>query len=54
MLLSPFIKAGTTSAVPYNHYSLLRSIEDQFGLAHLGYAGQDKLRAFGSDVFTAR
>ena len=54
VLLSPFIKPGTTSAMPYNHYSLLRSIEDQFGLAHLGYAGQDKLRALGSDVFTAR
>lgn len=54
VLLSPFIKPGTTSAVPYNHYSLLRSIEDQFGLGHLGYAGQAGLRALGSDVFTAR
>lgn len=37
---------------PYNHYSLLRTIEDLFGLPHLGYAGQPGLKAFGSDVFT--
>ncbi len=24
--------------VPYNHYSMLRSVEDIFGLTHLGYA----------------
>jgi phosphatidylinositol-3-phosphatase len=40
------------SNVPYNHYSLLRSIEDVFGLAHLGYAGQAGLASFGRDVFT--
>ena len=45
---------GTVSSVPYNHYALLRWVEDQFGLAHLGYAGQAGLRTFGSDVFTAR
>ena len=51
VLLSSFIRAGTISEVPYNHYSLLRSIEDFFGLGHLGYAGQDGLRTFGADVF---
>ncbi len=51
ILLSPFIKPGTTSGVPYNHYSLLRSVEDIFGVEHLGYAGQDGLRAFGPDIF---
>ena len=53
VLLSRFIRPGTTTAYEYNHYSLLRSIEDRFGLAHLGYAGQTGLRPFGSDVFTA-
>jgi phosphatidylinositol-3-phosphatase len=53
VLISPFIAPGTTSTVPYNHYNLLRSIEDFFGLQHLGYAGADQLRTFGSDVFTA-
>jgi phosphatidylinositol-3-phosphatase len=52
VLLSPFIKPGTVSTVPYNHYSLLRYVEDQFGLDHLGYAGQSGLASFGSDVFT--
>jgi hypothetical protein len=53
VLLSPFIAPGTVSRVPYNHYSLLRSIEDFFGLAHLGYAGAPRLRPLGADVFTA-
>jgi hypothetical protein len=52
VVLSPLVQAGTVSNVPYNHYSLLRSIEDWFGLPHLGYAGQQGLRPFGSDVFT--
>jgi hypothetical protein len=52
VLISPFIKPGTISRnTPYNHYSLLRSIEDIFGLAHLGYAGQPGVTSFGSDIF---
>jgi phosphatidylinositol-3-phosphatase len=53
VLLSPFITPGTTSTTPYNHYSLLRTLEDIFGLKHLGYAAADSLHPFGSDVFTA-
>jgi hypothetical protein len=52
VLLSPFIKPRTISNVPYNHYSLLRTLEDVFGLAHLGFAGQKGLATFGRDVFT--
>ena len=52
VLLSRFIKPGTVSNVPYNHYSLLRSVEDVFGLPHLGYAGLAGPVSFGSDVFT--
>jgi hypothetical protein len=51
VLLSPFIAPGTTSDQQYNHYSLLRSIEDYFGVAHLGYAAAANLRPFGSDVY---
>ena len=36
---------------PYNHYSLLASIEDIFGLPHLGYAQTDGLNRFGLDVY---
>lgn len=52
VLLSRYIKEGTVSEVPYNHYSLLRSVEDFFGLEHLGYAGRNGLQSFGDDVFT--
>ena len=52
VLVSPFIKPGTVSDTPYNHYNLLRSLEDIFGLEHLGYAGQAGLEPFGRDVFT--
>ena len=54
VLVSRFVKPDTVSKVPYNHYSLLRSIEDIFGLDHLGYAGQDGLKPFGADVFTGQ
>jgi hypothetical protein len=53
ILLSRFIKPGTVSRVPYNHYSLLRSVEDIFGLSYLGYAGRAGLASFGRDIFTA-
>jgi hypothetical protein len=51
VLLSPFITPGTINATPYNHYSLLRSAENLFGLRHLGYAARPGLKPFGSDVF---
>ncbi|HWH93320.1 MAG TPA: alkaline phosphatase family protein [Baekduia sp.] len=54
VLLSPFIRPGTTTSYDYNHYSALRWVEDAFALPHLGYAGAAGLRPFGSDVFTAR
>jgi len=49
--LSPWVQPGTINARPYNHYGLLRSVEDIFGLSHLGYAGRAGLQAFGSDVY---
>jgi phospholipase C len=51
VVLSPFVKAGTTSDVPYNHYSLLRWTEDVFGVPHLGFAAAQGLATFGDDVF---
>ncbi len=51
VLLSPLIKPGTVSTVPYNHYSLLRTIEDIFGLPHLGDAAMPQVKSFGPDVF---
>jgi phosphatidylinositol-3-phosphatase len=51
VLISPYIKAGSVNNTPYNHYSLLRSAEDLFGLAHLGYAANTGLKPFEDDVF---
>jgi phosphatidylinositol-3-phosphatase len=51
VLLSPCIKPGTVSDVAYNHYSMLRSVEDIFGLAHIGYAQLPGEVSFGSDIF---
>jgi hypothetical protein len=53
VVLSRFIMPGTVSDVPYNHYSLLRTVEAIFGLGYLGYAAATDLRIFGADVFTA-
>ena len=50
--LSPFIRPGTMSKVAYNHYSLLRTIEDIFHLSHLGDAAMPQVKSFGRDVFT--
>jgi hypothetical protein len=52
VLLSRYIKAGGVNDTPYNHYSLLRSTEDLFGLSHLAYAANDGLKPFAEDVFT--
>jgi phospholipase C len=51
VLLSPYIKAGSVNSTPYNHYSLLRSTEDMFGLPHLAFAAQEGLKPFQDDVF---
>jgi phosphatidylinositol-3-phosphatase len=52
VVLSPFVKPGTVSTVKYNHYSLLRSIEDIFKLSHLGDAAMPQVQSFGPDVYT--
>jgi hypothetical protein len=52
VLLSPFIDPGTLNLTAYNHFALLRSVEDLFGLGHLGYAAQDGLPSLGPDAFT--
>jgi hypothetical protein len=54
VLLSPFIKPGTVSTTSYNHYSMLRSVEDIFGLQYLGNAGASGQAGFGSDVYTSQ
>jgi hypothetical protein len=52
LLLSPFVKGASTSQEPYNHFSLLRTIEDLFGLDHLGYAGASGASSFEPSLFS--
>jgi hypothetical protein len=51
ILVSPYIAPGTVTSVQYNHYNTLRTIEDEFGLAHLGFAAYPSTGTFGTDVF---
>ena len=53
VLISQFIRAGSVNDTPYNHYAMLRSIEDIFALPYLGFAAQPGLQAFGADVYNA-
>jgi hypothetical protein len=54
LVLSPFVRGGTTSNRFYNHYSLLASIEDIFRVPRLGVARGAGVNSFGPDVFNAR
>ncbi|HET9197236.1 MAG TPA: alkaline phosphatase family protein [Solirubrobacterales bacterium] len=53
LLLSPLLAPGSTDAADYDPYSLLRSIEDLFGLEPLGAAGGAKVRSFASAFVAA-
>jgi len=52
VLISPFIAGGTVvTKTSYNHYSSLASIEDLFGLPHLGEA-QTVTTTFDKHIYT--
>ncbi|GAC1387472.1 MAG: phosphatidylinositol-3-phosphatase [Pseudarthrobacter sp.] len=48
--VSRWIRPGSYNDTPYNHSGLLASMEDLFGLSHLGYAATAPYR-FARDVF---
>jgi len=51
LVLSPLVKPGTVSATPYDHHSLLRTVEDGFGIGeHLNNAGSPLERPM-ADLF---
>jgi hypothetical protein len=50
LLLSHFLPAGTTVDTPTDHVTLLKTVEDLFGLGHLGRAAEDDVPALGADV----
>jgi len=50
LVLSRWTRASSWSTTPYNHYSLLASLEEIFRLGKLGYARTTEYR-FGLDVY---
>jgi hypothetical protein len=53
LVLSPFVaQPGRESTTPYSHYSLLRTVEDMFGLPCLRHACDAASVPLGDDVFS--
>jgi hypothetical protein len=61
LVIGRCVAAGKQDQTAYNHYSLLRSLEDLFGIktggsdgkGHLGFAGDSALTSFGPDLFSS-
>ena len=53
LVISKWTAANTWSTTPYNHYSLLASIEDIFRRPHIGFARQQGLNRFARDVYNS-
>jgi hypothetical protein len=59
LVIGRCVRRGAKDPTPYNHYSLLRSLENLYGIrhggtdhnGHLGYAAAPGLRPFGTDLF---
>jgi len=54
LLLSPFVKGGAISQESFNHFSLLRTFEDLFGVKHLGYAAGAHVSSLEPSLFLAK
>jgi hypothetical protein len=54
LLLSPYVKGATTSQEPYDHFSLLRTIEDLFDVPHLGYAALTGVKPLAPSLFVSK
>ena len=53
VVIGSAVEPGTVVDTAYNHYSLLCSLENLWGLDKLGYAGNPATPCFGADVFSA-
>lgn len=53
LLLSPYVEPGTTSETYFNHFSLLDTIEELFGLERIGYGAEPALTGFDESIFNA-
>jgi len=54
LLISRYVKGAATSQEQFNHFSLLRTIEDLFSLKHLGYAALPAVKPLPPSLFTAK
>jgi phosphatidylinositol-3-phosphatase len=52
LLLSPHLKGGGLVQDTYNHFSLLATIEQLFGLSRLGYAGLSEVKPLSPSLFS--
>jgi hypothetical protein len=50
LLLSRYVRPGGESAAAYNHYSLLRTVEDIYGVPHLANASQTGVQPFSEAI----
>jgi hypothetical protein len=53
LLISPYVKAGSTSEAFYDHFSLLLSVEELFNLKRIGYTANPALASFGRAIYNA-
>jgi len=52
LVISPYVKANSSDVIDYyNHFSLLGTIENMFGLHRLGYSDAPGLPLFSTSVF---
>jgi hypothetical protein len=51
LVISRWVKPNSWSSTPYNHYSLLASVEDIFRRPRIGFARQAGLHRFALDVY---
>jgi hypothetical protein len=54
LLLSPYVKGGTTSQEQANHFSLLRTIEDLLKVGHVGYSALPAVKDLEPSLFLAK
>ena len=53
LLLSPYLKGATTNQEPFNHFSLLATIDRLFGLKRIGYAALPAVKPFEAGMFSS-
>jgi len=53
LVISRWTRPDTSSTTAYNHYSLLASLEELYGVSKVGYARTSGLNRFHRDVYNS-